>query len=123
MPVLCMFPLHSFVSCFRALSTCTQRTLVPVELEATPVVAESVILSLVLPPFTSLQAISNHERQLPPSCRYQVQLVGHSLGGGIAALSACILTWDEQLPLVSQGTKVTAMTFASPPVLVRALST
>jgi len=52
------------------------------------------------------------------ACRYQILFLGHSLGGGIAALAACLLRWDAQLSRRVQGTPVTAVTFASPPVLV-----
>ncbi|KAF5829455.1 hypothetical protein DUNSADRAFT_16052 [Dunaliella salina] len=53
---------------------------------------------------------------------YEVQFVGHSLGGGVAALAACYLNWDPQLSQRLPGTRVTAVTFASPPVLTKELA-
>lgn len=50
--------------------------------------------------------------------RYQVLFLGHSLGGGIAALAACLMNWDCELSCTLQGTTVAAATFAAPPVLV-----
>jgi len=55
-----------------------------------------------------------------PGC--EVQFVGHSLGGGIAALAACYLNWDPKLAQRLPGTRVTAVTFASPPVLTKELA-
>lgn len=56
----------------------------------------------------------------PPSSlcaplRYEVQFIGHSLGGGVAALAACICNWDVRAAAALGGARCTAATFAAPP--------
>lgn len=48
---------------------------------------------------------------------YGILLVGHSLGGGVAALAACMLRNVPELASQLGGAAVRAVTYATPPVM------
>lgn len=50
-------------------------------------------------------------------CRYELRVLGHSLGGGVAALIAMLLRGTPELRQQLGGAAVTAVTFATPPVV------
>jgi pimeloyl-ACP methyl ester carboxylesterase len=53
---------------------------------------------------------------------YELLLVGHSRGGGIAALVALLLSCDSELQQQLGGARVHAVTYATPPVVTRDLA-